>query len=102
MNEPKAMTSHCEHAYETRLLGGHPITVRACVFCREPDWNDLNEQAQQLYQWGREEALAGKPNRARLSAYDMPREDPPAHDAGPTVAECAAADRVWPLQKEGE
>lgn len=29
-------------------------------------------------------------------------EPAPAHNAGPTVAECAAADRVWPLQKEGE
>lgn len=25
----------------------------------------------------------------------------PAHDAGPTVAEAAADDRRWPLQKEG-
>ncbi|MCI3155508.1 hypothetical protein ELQ39_27945 [Streptomyces sp. GB4-14] len=28
--------------------------------------------------------------------------DPPAHNAGPTVAECAEADRRWPLQKHGE
>jgi hypothetical protein len=27
---------------------------------------------------------------------------PAAHDAGPSVAECAEADRVWPLQREGE
>jgi hypothetical protein len=26
----------------------------------------------------------------------------PAHDDGPTVAECAANDRSWPLQKHGE
>jgi hypothetical protein len=26
----------------------------------------------------------------------------PAHNAGPSVAECAQADRLWPLQKEGE
>ena len=25
----------------------------------------------------------------------------PAHDAGPSVAECAEADRHWPLEKEG-
>jgi hypothetical protein len=25
-----------------------------------------------------------------------------AHDSGPTVAECADADRAWPLQREGE
>ena len=25
-----------------------------------------------------------------------------AHDAGPTVAECAANDRRWPLEREGE
>lgn len=29
-------------------------------------------------------------------------EEPPAHDCGPTVAECAAADRRWPLEREGE
>jgi hypothetical protein len=27
---------------------------------------------------------------------------PPAHDAGPTVAEAAAQDRRWPLEKHGE
>jgi hypothetical protein len=29
---------------------------------------------------------------------------PPAnrHDDGPTIAECAEADRVWPLEKAGE
>jgi hypothetical protein len=26
----------------------------------------------------------------------------PAHNAGPSVAECAANDRKWPLEKEGE
>jgi len=29
-------------------------------------------------------------------------EQQPAHNAGPTVAECAAADRRWPLEKHGE
>ena len=28
--------------------------------------------------------------------------DQGAHDAGPSVAECAKADRVWPLEKAGE
>ncbi|MFL4947526.1 hypothetical protein ACJ6WE_09150 [Streptomyces sp. MMS24-I31] len=27
---------------------------------------------------------------------------PPAHDAGPSVRECADADRRWPLEKHGE
>jgi hypothetical protein len=27
---------------------------------------------------------------------------PTTHNAGPSIAECAAADRVWPLQKRGE
>jgi hypothetical protein len=85
----------CEHHYETRILGGHPITVRACVYCRTPDWPDLHEQAENLFRWGREEALAGKPPRERLSAYDMPRQDDaPAHNTGPTVAEAAADDRA--------
>ncbi|MEG8275737.1 hypothetical protein [Streptomyces sp. AHA2] len=26
----------------------------------------------------------------------------PAHNAGPSIRECAQADRLWPLQKEGE
>ncbi|MER8004797.1 hypothetical protein [Streptomyces sp. NPDC094149] len=44
---------------------------------------------------------------AHWNEYDDQRDrekdgDPPAHDAGPTTAECAAADRQWPLQKEGE
>lgn len=30
-----------------------------------------------------------------------PNPGPPAHD-GPSVAECAAADRRWPLEKDGE
>ncbi|QTD97011.1 hypothetical protein [Streptomyces cyanogenus] len=81
----------CEHHYETHLLGGHPISVRVCLFCRTPDWPDLYEQAVQLYQWGRDEELAGRPPRATLSAYDMPHQPAPA--AGPTIAECADNDR---------
>lgn len=91
-DQPLAMADHCEHHYETRLLGGHPITVRACISCRTPDWKDLAEQAATLYQWGRDEALAGKPPREHLSAYDMPREDP---YTGPSVREAAANDRRW-------
>lgn len=100
MSEPRATTNVCDHHYETHLLGGHPITVRACLFCRTPDWADLYEQAVQLYRWGREEGLAGKPPKATISAYEMPREDDPA--AGPSVAEAAANDRLWPLEKHGE
>jgi hypothetical protein len=100
----------CQHHYETRILGGHPITVRACVFCRAPDWADLYEQADILFRWGREEAIAGKPPRERLSAYDMPRDgeppthdgEPPAHDGGPSIIEAAAADRNWDVERAGE
>jgi hypothetical protein len=110
MTEPEAAVGNCEHHYETRLLGGHPITVRACVLCRKPDWADLAEQAATLYQWGREEALAGKPAREHLSAYDMPQplddKRRPAHiarlDDWPSVREAAANDRRWPLEKAGE
>ncbi|MFF4536579.1 hypothetical protein [Streptomyces aureus] len=95
MTGPTAAADDCEHHFETRILGGHPITVSICSFCRTPDWPDLYEQADALFRWGREEGLAGKPPRERLSAYDMPREtEPPTHDAGPDVAECAAADRA--------
>lgn len=175
MTEPMAVADHCEHVYETRLLGGHPITVRACIFCRKPDWTDLMEQAVDLYRWGWQEGRAGAAARATLSAYDRPHDGKPpagltactcrqavhgrehqqtpvdgcpwcaaqpdsqpepvvsvhgardlnpeardalealiavatrqinqpspAHDAGPSVAEAAAADRAWPLQKAGE
>lgn len=72
--EPMAAIDDCEHHYETRLLGGHPITVRACTLCRKPDWDDLREQAAELYRWGWGEGAAGKPAREALSAYDKPRE----------------------------
>lgn len=75
MTEPPAAADDCEHAYETRLLGGHPITVRACILCRTPDWNDLMEQAVDLYRWGRQEGRAGTASRATLSAYGRPRDD---------------------------
>lgn len=40
-------------------------------------------------------ALAGTVDKLAAS-------EPPAHDAGPTVAEAKADDRAWPLQKTGE
>lgn len=101
MSEQQAAPAHCDHHYETHLLGGHPITVRVCIFCRTPDWADLHQQAVQLYQWGRDEGLAGRPPRETISAYDMPRDDDHP-DANPTVEECAANYRRWPLQKHGE
>lgn len=73
MTEPLAADAACEHHYETRILGGHPIAVRACTFCRTPDWNDLREQADELYRWGWQEGHAGEEARETLSAYDKPR-----------------------------
>ncbi|MDF2708155.1 MAG: hypothetical protein K0R62_3807 [Nonomuraea muscovyensis] len=43
MTDQAAVTT-CEHYYETRILGGHPLSVRICIFCRVPDWVDLTEQ----------------------------------------------------------
>ena len=34
--------------------------------------------------------------------WDWPDPQPPGHDGGPTVAEAAADDRRWPLEKHGE
>lgn len=68
------MAAHCEHHYATRILGGHPLAVRACTLCRKPDWGDLMEQADELYRWGWTEGRAGKAPREALSAYDKPRE----------------------------
>jgi hypothetical protein len=101
MTEPMAAADDCEHHYQSRILGGHPLYVSACYFCRQPDWGDLMEQAIELYRWGWQEGRAGKPARGRLSAYDKPQ--PEAEPAvGPTVREAAANDRRWPLEKAGE
>lgn len=93
MTEPPAMADDCEHAYETRLLGGHPITVRACVFCRTPDWADLMEQAVDLYRWGWQEGRAGRAERGTLSAYDQPRGGEPAAGLTPCTCRQALHDR---------
>ena len=74
MTEPLAAAAVCEHHYETRLLGGHPIAVRACTLCRTPDWADLMEQAVDLYRWGWQEGRAGGAARGTLSAYDRPTD----------------------------
>lgn len=66
-----AVADTCEHAYDTRLLGGHPLHVRSCILCRVPDWNDLMEQATELYRWGWEEGRAGRDQRTQLSAFDV-------------------------------
>ena len=76
MTEPMAAADDCEHHYQSRILGGHPLHVRACYFCRQPDWDDLMEQADELYRWGWQEGRAGKPAREALSAYDKPQPDP--------------------------
>ncbi|MFG3585070.1 hypothetical protein [Streptomyces sp. NPDC047990] len=99
-------TAKCDHHYEVRILGGHPISVRACIFCRTPDWADLYEQAGILFRWGREEGLAGKPPRERLSAYDRPRDDqePPtateATDPATALAELLAC--LYPITRAGD
>lgn len=74
--EPRVATTFCDHAYGVRILGGHPISVRLCTLCHTPDWNDLHQQARTIYQWGREEALAGRGPRDFLTACDMPQEQP--------------------------
>jgi hypothetical protein len=71
-NAPMAAADTCEHAYCTRILGGHPLHVRSCILCRVPDWDDLMEQAEELYRWGWEEGRAGQEARTKLSAYDRP------------------------------
>ena len=89
MTEHMAAADDCEHHYETRLLGGHPITVRACTFCRQPDWKDLAEQAGELYRWGWQEGRAGAAARTTLSAYDQPRDG--QQPAGLTPCTCRQA-----------
>lgn len=96
---PMAAADTCDHYYETRILGGHPLHVRACVFCRTPDWDDLREQADELYQWGWNEGRDGQTMRTKLSAYDKPRTDeaqqqPETEEDGELVCvdECGSCD----------
>ena len=56
MSEPQAVAADCDHSFETRILGGQPLSVRICQFCRTPDWADLREQLDVLY-GGNEAAL---------------------------------------------
>ncbi len=72
---PMAAANICDHFYETRILGGHPLHVRLCTLCHTPDWNDLREQADELYQWGWNEGHDGQNMRTHLTAYDKPRRD---------------------------
>lgn len=72
-NPEQAVADNCEHAYDIRLIGGHPLHVRSCILCRVPDWADLYEQATELYRWGWQEGSAGHPQRTHLSAYEKPR-----------------------------
>jgi len=58
--EPIAVSAVCDHHYETRLRGGDPLTVRICTLCRTPDWDDLADQAADLYRKGREAAEAAE------------------------------------------
>lgn len=92
MSEPMA-ADDCEHHYETRLLGGHPITVRACIFCRQPGWKDLAEQASELYRWGWQEGRAGGAVRNTLSAYDRPQDGNPPAGLTPCTCRQAIHDR---------
>lgn len=56
MSEPQAAAADCDHFFGTHILGGHPLSVRICQFCRTPDWEDLQEQLDVLY-GGNEAAL---------------------------------------------
>ncbi|THA22756.1 hypothetical protein E6R18_32945 [Streptomyces sp. A1277] len=99
MTETRVAQFVCDHAYEVRMLGGHPLSVRICTLCGTPDWTDLYEQAETLFRWGREEGLAGKPPRVTISAYDRPTERAPEYaDVG--IRERVAALHV-PVQHMG-
>ncbi|MFM9616875.1 hypothetical protein ACKI14_02795 [Streptomyces turgidiscabies] len=56
MAEPSAAAPNCDHFFETRIRGGHALSVRVCILCRLPDWADLQEQLDALY-GGNEAAL---------------------------------------------
>lgn len=46
--------------------------------------------------------LASTAYRQAVQRIESAGPKPAGHDDGPSVEECAEADRVWPLQKEGE
>jgi hypothetical protein len=47
-------------------------------------------------------AIIWRAVQAALDAANVPPLQPPVHNAGPSVAECAQADRLWSLEKHGE
>ncbi|MFG3660269.1 hypothetical protein [Streptomyces sp. NPDC047706] len=51
---------------------------------------------------GRNDWQIGQHNCAVAVLAALDGKPAPAHDAGPTVRDCADADRAWPLQKHGE
>jgi len=50
------LQNDCEHHYASEIRGGHPMHVRICTLCQEPDWADLDEQAAEMYRKGWEAA----------------------------------------------
>ena len=46
--------------------------------------------------------MSGQPERQSDDDASDEGEPLPAHNAGPSVAECAANDRHWDLEKTGE
>lgn len=79
--------------YRTWLAAEHAKALRAAEHPR-PDLDHLRVTAPNGIVAGLEIAMHG--------VDCMLGETRPAHDAGPTVAECRQDDRAWPLQLEGE
>jgi hypothetical protein len=118
MTEPQGAASDCEHHFETRILGGHPLQVRICSLCRTPDWNDLAEQAAALRtSLEKRLRLAHQARRAKEHQLDairralcdvgfMEDDDPYSHadledvirQAGPALSDPTAAAATKPAR----
>jgi len=97
-----AAAEHCDHYYETRILGGHPLQVRLCSFCRTPDWADLNEQAVTLRAAPEQERDRAYRERAHLVAHlaslypsQIAYTDPDAYDWPVVTIETPAGQMSW-------
>ncbi|MER5584077.1 hypothetical protein ABT090_20895 [Streptomyces asoensis] len=84
----------------TRALAAHRAAADAAVLEAEQRAERAEANLREAAAWIRRNYPGLKSVNDRLTAVlDDP---PPVHDAVPSVAECAANDRRWPLDKAGE
>jgi hypothetical protein len=84
---------------------GHAVRMAAQYADKAIENGERAERAEAAIERVREEVQWLRRNYPGLTQLHSRLDaalDPPAHNAGPSVAECAQADRRWPLEKHGE